>query len=81
MKVIIAITGASGIVLGERLLEELKKGRHETHLIVSAGAEEVARHEECKSIKEIKKLASHVYDEKDLTASIASSSKPVDTVV
>jgi 4-hydroxy-3-polyprenylbenzoate decarboxylase len=81
MKVIVAITGASGIVIGERLLEELKRGGQETHLIVSAGASEVARHEECRSIKELKKLATRVYGEKDLTSRLASSSFIVDAMV
>ena len=45
IKLIVAITGASGTVLGVRLLEELKKKGVETHTIVSRGAYEVAKYE------------------------------------
>jgi len=79
MKIIVAITGASGIILGQRLLEELK--RHETHLIVSKGAEDVAKYEDKVDVKKIKKLASYLYDENDLTTRIASSSYHIDAMV
>src|SRR3989338_4193296 len=79
MKIIVAITGASGIILGQRLIEELKE--HETHLIISKGAEDVAKYEEKVDIKKIKKLASYVYDENDLTSRISSSSYHIDSMV
>ncbi|MFH1835598.1 MAG: UbiX family flavin prenyltransferase [Methanobacteriota archaeon] len=81
MKIIVAITGASGVILGQRLLEELGRSGHETHLIVSEGARAVAKFEEGKSVDEIKKLASKSYSENELTASIASSSFLVDAMV
>lgn len=81
MRIIVAVTGASGVILGERLLEELKQGGHETHLVFSRNAETVAEYEETESVKEIKSLATHVYDEKDLAARIASSSYPIDAMV
>ncbi len=79
MKIVVAITGASGIILGQRLLEELKG--HETHLVITKNAEKVAKFEECKSVKEIKKLAKFVYDENEIEAGISSSSYPVDAMV
>lgn len=79
MRVIVAITGASGVILGQRIIEELKD--HETHLIVTCGAVDVSKFEDNLSIAEIKKLASHVYDEDDLTAKIASSSYAIDAMV
>lgn len=79
MRVIVAITGASGIILGQRVLEELNG--HETHLIITEAAEKVAKYEETKSIDNIKKLANHVYTEDDLAARIASSSCKVDAMV
>jgi 4-hydroxy-3-polyprenylbenzoate decarboxylase len=81
MKVIVAITGASGVVLGQRLLEELKELKVETHLIMSGGAVDVAESEECLPVKEIEKLASSVYDEHDLKARLASSSHIIDAMV
>ena len=80
MKIIVAVTGASGIILGERLLKEMKRLDYETHLIVSESASKVARHENVKPAS-LKKLASFVYDESDLSARIASSSFTVDAMV
>lgn len=79
MRIIVAITGASGTVLGQRLLEELKG--HETHLIISKGAEDVAKFEENTSTDEIRKIAKFTYLEDDLTAVIASSSYHIDAMV
>lgn len=74
MRLIIAITGASGVIYGKRLLEVLQKRKIETHLIISKAAEEIIEYElECKR-KDIEKLATHFYSVDDLTASIASGS-------
>ncbi|MCX6695136.1 MAG: UbiX family flavin prenyltransferase [Candidatus Altiarchaeota archaeon] len=81
MRVAVGITGASGVVLGQRLVEELSKAGHEVHLVVSKGAVEVARHEESLSFAKVKKLAKRVYDEGDLAAPISSSSFKIDAMV
>ncbi|MFH1788010.1 MAG: UbiX family flavin prenyltransferase [Candidatus Altiarchaeota archaeon] len=81
MKVIVAVTGASGVVIGVRLVEELGKGGHEAHVIVSDGARQVAKYEGVRSLDKMDEVASHVYDENDLAASIASSSNLVDAMV
>ena len=81
MKVIVAVTGASGAVIGVRLIEELGKAGHQVHAIVSDGARQVAEYEEVPSLKDIEKIASRVYDEHDLAASIASSSNLMDAMV
>lgn len=81
MRVVVGITGASGVVLGQRLVEELVKHRQEVYLVVSKGAEEVARHEESLSFVKVKKLAHKVYDECDLAAPISSSSFKIDAMV
>jgi len=81
MKIVVAITGASGIVLGQNLVEELVRLKHEIHLIVSKGAVEVAKHEEDVDLNIARKKAFKVYDEKDLAASLASSSFKIDAMV
>ena len=78
MKIVVAVTGASGTVLAERLLENLKG--HETHLIVSSGAAEVADHEGV-DIKALGKLASKVHGERDMHSPLASSSNILDAMV
>jgi len=79
MRICVSVTGASGITIAQRLLENLRK--HETHVIVSRGAEEVAKYEEGADTKKIKKLASRSYGEKDLAAPLASSSFKMDAMV
>lgn len=88
MKIIVAITGASGTTLGVRLLEALSRSRRvETHAVVSNGAMEVLKHE-CgnndglkKIMEKIRKNTSHLYGEKDFAAPIASGSFATDGMV
>jgi 4-hydroxy-3-polyprenylbenzoate decarboxylase len=72
-KIIVGITGASGVVLGLRLLEALK-GKAETHVVVSDAAKKILEHEAGIKFSSIKKLATKVYDEGDMFAPIASGS-------
>jgi len=81
MKVIVAITGASGAAYGRRLLEELKKLKVETHLIVSEAGTMVVQHELGTSKKEIERLASHAYDVNDLSGPLVSGSFPADAMI
>ena len=81
MRLIIAITGASGVIYGKRLLEVLKKKKIETHLIVSEAAEKIIEHELKTTKKDIEKLASHFYSVDDLTAPIASGSFKTDAMI
>ena len=81
MRLIIAITGASGVVYGKRLLEVLQNKKIETHLIMSKAAETIIKHELETTKKDIEKLASFVYSVNDLTAPIASGSFKTDAMV
>jgi 4-hydroxy-3-polyprenylbenzoate decarboxylase len=45
MKLVIAATGASGAIYLQRLLEQIDCAAHEVHLVMSAYAREVAKHE------------------------------------
>ncbi len=78
MKIVVAVTGASGTVLAERLLQNLKG--HETHLIVSGGAAEVASHEGV-DLGALGRLASRVHGEHDMYSPLASSSNVMDAMV
>jgi len=83
MKIVVAISGASGVVLGKRLVEVLKsdenKGKYEVHLIISEAAKEIAGYEET-DLSQARKVADYSYDEDDLEAGIASSSYGVDAM-
>jgi flavin prenyltransferase len=78
MKIVVALTGASGVVIGKRLVEELNG--HEVHLIVSAGARDVAVHEKV-DLYAAGKLAAKVHADDDMHSPLASSSNPVDAMV
>jgi len=81
VRLVVAITGASGSIYGIRLLEVLKDKGVETHLIVSKTAEKVILHETDKPINYVKDLATFCYEEEDLTAPIASGSFEFDGMV
>lgn len=74
MKIVIAITGASGAVYGIRMLEECRKNNVETHLIVTKWAETTIREETDYTIDSVKELADFFYEEDDMAAAIASGS-------
>ena len=77
-RLIVGLTGSSGVVFGVRLLEVLKPIPDiETHLILSKGAELTLRLETEKSPAEVKALAEVVHNPRNLAASISSGSFPV----
>ncbi|HKZ95027.1 MAG TPA: UbiX family flavin prenyltransferase [Candidatus Bathyarchaeia archaeon] len=81
LRLVVAISGASGVVYGKRLLEVLKEKKVETHLIVSKAAEKVIEHELEVGRKDIEKLANRAYDVDDLTAPLMSGSFKTDGMV
>lgn len=74
MALVVAITGASGVIYAWRLLEELAKRKVETHLIISRNAERVIREELDLSRERIETLASHIYDVDDFSSPLSSGS-------
>lgn len=73
-RIIVGITGASGIVLGVRALELLRAANVETHLVMSRSAELTLHYEMDLSSAEVRALASEVHSAKNVGASIASGS-------
>ncbi len=72
-RLVIGASGASGAPLLIQCLQLLqKKEEIETHLIVTAGAEETIRQETEYSVDEVKALADVVYDNRDIGAGPAS---------
>lgn len=71
---ILAITGASGAVLGIRTLEVLHALGVPVHLIVSEGAKITLREETGRAAGDLKRLATFFHDDRDLGASISSGS-------
>ncbi len=81
MRLIVAITGASGVIYGKRLLKVLQEKNVETHLIISKAAERVIEHELEKTKEDIEKLADHAYDVNDWNAPIVSGSFRTDGMI
>jgi len=81
MRLIVAMTGASGAIYGKRLLEVLRNKKIETHLIVSNAAEKVIEHELEMAKDAVEKLAFHAYSIDDLKAPIVSGSFKTDGMV
>lgn len=73
-RVIIGISGASGIIYGIKLLQLLKHTDIETHLVMSASARVTLKYETDFTCNHIKSLADQNYDERDIGASISSGS-------
>jgi 4-hydroxy-3-polyprenylbenzoate decarboxylase len=73
-RIVVGITGASGVILGIRLLEIVRPMRIETHLVVSPAARlTIAQETEWKT-SDVLSLADATYNHIDIGASIASGS-------
>jgi 4-hydroxy-3-polyprenylbenzoate decarboxylase len=81
-RLIIGISGASGVIYGIRLLAQLaERPDVETHLVVSRAARLVIAREVEQTIAEIEALADVAYRPDDLAAPIASGSFITDGMV
>jgi len=73
-RLVVGITGASGVILGIRLLEVLRKAPVETHLVLSPAARATISQETSWKISDVLALAGVVHNHADIGASIASGS-------
>ncbi len=74
MNIVVAITGASGGIVGLRLIEELKKMKFNVSVIISEAGKKVLKEETKSQIK-------YDYDENDIEATISSSSNKIDAFI
>jgi flavin prenyltransferase len=74
LPLIVAITGASGVIYGVELLRVLKDLGQPTHLILSEAAGTNLAIETDVTIAKVRALADVVYNNKDLGAAVASGS-------
>ncbi|WP_432165202.1 non-oxidative hydroxyarylic acid decarboxylases subunit B [Streptomyces sp. bgisy031] len=81
MKLVVAMTGATGAPFGVRLLEVLGELGVETHLIVSRWARATLTQETGLSVREVQAMASVCHSPDDQGASISSGSFRVDGMV
>ena len=84
-RLIIGISGASGIIYGLRILEILKNlednKRPELHLVMSRSAEVTLAYETKMKTSEVHQLADIVHANKDISATIASGSVKTDGMI
>jgi 4-hydroxy-3-polyprenylbenzoate decarboxylase len=71
-RLIVGISGASGVVYGLRTLQLLRNAGVETHLVMSKTAEVTFAHETDVKIAEVKAAAHTVYRIDDMAAAVAS---------
>ncbi len=81
MRLIIGITGSTGVIYGIRMLETLKNLNVETHLIMSEWAEKCISIETKYTTESIKSLATDYSDEKNMASSVSSGTCRVDGMI
>jgi 4-hydroxy-3-polyprenylbenzoate decarboxylase len=80
-RLIVGISGASGVIYGVRMLQMLRTLGVETHLVMSKSAQLTLTHETDMSVAEVKALADVTYSNADIGAAIASGSFRVSGMV
>lgn len=78
--IIVAITGASGVIYGIRLLEALKELNIENSLVISDAGKIVIESETDYSAEDVIEIADTYYEFNDLTSSINSGSFKADAL-
>jgi 4-hydroxy-3-polyprenylbenzoate decarboxylase len=73
-RLVIGISGASGVVYGVRLLEVLRATAIETHLVVSKSAEMTLAYETGHKLADLQAMADHCHAAQDVGAAISSGS-------
>ncbi len=82
MRLIVGISGATGVQIGYRLLEVLgQRGDIEVHLVVSEGAKVIFDRETDVTMREVEALADVVWDNRNLAAAISSGSFVTDGMI
>ncbi len=82
MRLIVGMSGASGVIYGIRLLEALKEESDvETHLVMSDSAKMNINLETDWSVKDVQALGDHLHSNRDISASIASGSFGTDGMI
>jgi 4-hydroxy-3-polyprenylbenzoate decarboxylase len=73
-RIVVGISGASGVTYGVRLLGLLRETDYETHLIISDSGRLNIKIETHYQPEEVEAMADYVYEHKDVSASLASGS-------
>jgi len=81
LKLIVAITGSTGVIYGIRLLEVLKGKNIQTHLILTKWAQKCIAMETDYGLDQVKSLATIISDETNMAASVSSGTHKIDGMI
>jgi flavin prenyltransferase len=81
MRIVVAITGATGTVIGVRTLQVLNDAGVETHLVLSKWGARTLIQETSHTVEYVRSLATHAYSESDQGAPISSGSFVTDGMI
>jgi 4-hydroxy-3-polyprenylbenzoate decarboxylase len=81
VRLIVGISGATGVIYGIRILEVLRDLAVETHLVITDMGKTTISVETDYGIGDVERLASKVYPVRDLAAAISSGSYPTDGMI
>jgi len=81
MRVIVALSGATGSIYGIRLLECLRDAGVETHVVISRWGVRTLLHETSYSKEQVEALATKAYAPGDMGAAISSGSFKTDGMI
>lgn len=73
-RLIVGVTGATGVILAVRLLEKLREAGLERHLVLSRWAVRTLLHETSYRVEDVQRLATCTYQPNDQGAPISSGS-------
>jgi 4-hydroxy-3-polyprenylbenzoate decarboxylase len=80
-RIVVGISGASGVVYGIRLLELLKRLEIESHLVMSRSAQVTLAYESDFKLADVQAMADVSYPNADIGAAISSGSFHVDGMI
>jgi len=80
-RLIVGITGATGTILGVRLLQILRDAKVETHLVLSSWGARTLVHETSYSVRQVQQMAAQHYGPQDQGAAVSSGSFLTDGMV
>ena len=73
-RIVIGISGASGVIYGVKILSLLQEKDFETHLIISEPGKKNIEIETSYKVNEVEDMATYTYDNKDLGPALSSGS-------
>ena len=81
LSVVVGVTGSTGVIYGIRVLEELGRLGHHTHLILSEWGEKCIRIETGYDPADVRRLAGEVSDGRNMAASVSSGTHTTDGMI